>query len=325
MERFVFFAAIAFAVIFAVGTLVDGPDFSIDIDHDGGEAAVVDVATGRLEPQAFAGSALRLRHLAATVSVIPEDRTDFLIEIDNPGGAPMPQVSTEGGQVSIDGQLRGRISDCSNGGARLRGYGALSAEQLPRITIRSPMTLVVSRSGAGTTNIGPAQTVDLDLGGCSAVVVGDVTETLNVEIAGSGDVQAGGAGRLEASVAGSGDVVTGAIANGADIEVAGSGTVTIASLTGELSADAAGSGTITIEGGQIADAKIDVAGSGDVDISAPIQSLQTDIIGSGDVTVNGVVGDLQVDIAGSGRVSVERVTGAVERNVWGSGDVHIGE
>jgi len=327
MERFVFVAAIVAAVIFGIGAVFgNGNGFHFNIDEDGrGSAPITAIVAGRLEPEAFTGSELRLKHLAAVVVIVPEDRTDFLIEIDNPGGTPMPTVSSADGRVIVDGQLRGRISGCEeDGGASLRGYENVTLAQLPRITIRAPRTLDVDRNGAGTTEIGASEALSLDFSGCSTATIADVTGELDLEIAGSGDVRTGAARRLSADIAGSADVIVGAISEGADIDIAGSGSVTIASLSGELSTDAAGSGSVTIQGGAVTIASIDLAGSGDVSITAPVQSLNVAIVGSGDVDVAGVVGEIEADIAGSGGVTAQSVTGEVRKEVWGSGDVVVG-
>lgn len=326
MERFVFFAAIVVAVIFGIVAMARQADWGmhIDVDGGGGVAALVSAEPGRLEPQSHSGEHLRLRHLAARVEIVPEDRTDYLIEIDNPGGAPMPQVSSDGAEVVVDGQLRGRIDDCVAGGADLDGYGTLAAEQLPRITIRAPRSLDLSRGGAGSTTIAAADAVDLDLAGCSTVTLSDVSGALSIELAGDGRVEASAANALKASVAGSGEVRTGAVAAGAEIDVAGSGAVTIASLTGDLSVNAAGSGNAVVAAGEIEEAQIDIAGSGNVAIAAPVARLNVDIVGSGSVDVDAAVGELNADIAGSGVVSADSVSGAVNREVWGSGEVRIG-
>lgn len=327
MERFVFFAAIVVAVILGIAAMTRHADWGmhIDVDGGGGLAALTSAEPGRLEPQALAGERLRLRHLAARVEILPEDRTDFLVEVDNPGGAPMPQVSSDGGVVTVDGQLRGRIDDCIDGGAELDGYGTLTAEQLPRVTIRAPRAVNVSRGGAGDTTIAAADSVDLDASGCGAITVADVVGALSVELAGNGNVRAGAANSLKASIAGSGEVNTGAVAAGAEIDLAGSGMVSIGSLTGDLSVDSAGSGSANVAAGQINEAQLDIAGSGSVTIAAPVASLSVDIVGSGDVDVDAAVGALDASIAGSGDVSVNSVSGTVSREVWGSGEVRIGQ
>jgi hypothetical protein len=333
MERFVFVAAIAIAIIFGIGAVVGGPHFSFHADWDDddgirGTAPIIAVSPGRMEAQTYAGADLRLRHMAAVVTITPEDRTDFAVEIDNSAGRlPMPTVASDGGRLVIDGQLRGRVRDCNGeGGATVRGYGegAFTAADLPRITIRAPRTLRVDRSGAGTTEIGATQELNLDISGCSLTIAGDVAGPLELDVAGSGDVRIGAAQSLNADVAGSAEVNVGAVADGAEIDIAGSGSVTLASLTGSLNADGAGSGSVEVQGGSVSSAEIDLAGSGGVTIAAPVQSLNVSIVGSGDVDVNGVVGDLEAEIAGSGGVSAHSVTGSVRQEVWGSGEVSVG-
>jgi hypothetical protein len=328
MERFVFVAAIVVAVLFALGAMFGGPHFNFDMDFDDARASpVVALAPGRMEPATFAGSSLRLRGVAARVTVIPEDRQDFQIEIDNSAGrAPMPTVNAEGGRVTIDGQLRGRVENClEDGGAELRGYEDITGAQLPAIIVRAPRNIDMDRGGAGMTEIGAAESVRIDLSGCSAITVADVAGELNVDVAGSGEVRAAAARRLNADVAGSGEIHTGAIGESVNVDIAGSGSVTVASLTGDLSADGAGSGNLNIQGGAVTMANIDLAGSGDVNIAAPVQTLQVSIVGSGDVTVDAAVGDVEAEIAGSGGVSVRSVTGSVRQEVWGSGNVRVGQ
>ncbi|MGD9982008.1 MAG: DUF2807 domain-containing protein [Hyphomonadaceae bacterium] len=334
MERFVFVAAIAIAIIFGVGAVFGGANwanFHVDIDDgDGirGTSEIVAVAPGTMAAQSFAGSQLRLRHMAAVVTIIPEDRTDFAVEIDNSAGKlPMPTVAADGGRVLIDGQLRGRVRDCDeDGGASVRGYGEghFAATDMPRITIRAPRALHVDRSGAGTTEIGATQELSLDVSGCSSTTAGDVAGRLEMDVAGSGNVRAGSAHGLNADVAGSADVTVGAVSGDAEVDIAGSGSVTMASLTGGLSADGAGSGSVSVQGGAVTDAEIDLAGSGDVTIAAPVERLNVSIVGSGDVDVNGTVGDIEAEIAGSGSVTAQAVTGSVREESWGSGDVIIG-
>lgn len=328
MERFVFVAAITIAVIFGIGAVFGGPHFNFGWDHDGegGTSAIVDVAPGTMAEEAFAGSDLRIRGAAANITIVPEDRSDFLIAIDNSAGmAPMPLVSVTGNQVLIDGQLRNRVQDCeADGGAELRGYGTLTREQLPTITIRAPRDLIVDRAGAGHTEIGATNSLDLDFSGCGSAALGDVTGDLDIDFAGSGQIRAGAARSVSADIAGSGELMLTTVSAGADFDLAGSGTVTIASLTGDLSADAAGSGNVTVQGGSVGEANIDMAGSGEVQIDAPVQTLIVSMVGSGDVEVTGVVGDLEAEIAGSGNVTARQVTGNVRQEVFGPGEVTIG-
>lgn len=325
MERAVFVIAITFAIIFGVVAIFGGPhmDFDFDVDAHGMEP-VASVAPGRMAAQTFQGADLKIRHAAAVITVTPEDRSDISVEIENPGRAPMPEVSVANNIVTIDGHLRGRVGNCREDGVSLRGYGIVAQADLPRITVHAPRSVNLSVSGAATTNIGAAQAVDASLAGCGATTIGDVAETLKLDLAGSGDVHAGAAHRLDVSLAGSSDVTTGAVADGAEIDIAGSGGVEIASLTGALKSSSAGSGSVDIKGGAVTTANIDLAASGDVDIAAPVQSLDVSIVGSGDVAVTQPVGEIDAEIMGSGSVSAPSVTGSVRKQVMGSGDVNIG-
>lgn len=324
MERFVFIAAVTFAIIFAAVALIGRGHF-IHFDIDAGAAPVVATAPGRMEQQTFSGGSLHVKHAAAHITITPEDRQDFLIEIDNPGHAPMPTVSTEGDEVIVDGQLRGRVGDCrDNGGADLRGYGDLTLEQLPQITVHAPRALVLTLGGGSTTTIGPTQSLNLDFSGCGTAALGDVADNLEIDLAGSGHVQGGAARHVKADVAGSGRVALGTVSEGADLDVAGSGDISIATLNGSLNSDGAGSGNVEVNGGSVTSAEIDLAGSGGVDIHAPVQRLTVSILGSGDVDVEGAVGDLSAEIAGSGSVSATSVSGSVNREVLGSGQVNVG-
>lgn len=327
MERFVFVAAIVIAVIFGIGALVQS-HINFEFDGEGmGTAELVSVAPGVMAQEVYPAARVKVRSAAANVVIVPEDRADIAVEIDNSAGkAPMPSVSVDGDTLVIDGNLRGRIAGCrDDGGANLRGYGEVAGAELPRITIRAPRALRVERAGAGTTEIGASQSLDFDLSGCSDAAVGDVAGAFALDLAGAGDVRAGSAQSFSADIAGAGDVTIGAIAEGANIDIAGAGSVVIASLTGDLVTDAAGAGNITVEAGAVGEANIDMAGSGDIEIKAPVRRLVVSMVGAGDVTVAGEVGDLEAEIAGVGEVNVARVTGSVRQEVHGPGGVHVGQ
>jgi len=334
MERFVFVAAIAIAIMFGAWAAFGGgigSSFHVEWDDDDGgrgTAPVIATSPGSMAAEVFPGTELRIRNIAAIVTITPEDRTDFSVEIDNAAGQlPMPTVTADASRLIIDGQLRGRVRDCGDdGSANVRGYGdgEFEASELPRITIRAPRALHVDRSGAGSTDIGATQSLELEVSGCSTTTAADTAGELTLDIAGSGRVITGSALSLDADIAGSADVTTGAIASGASIDIAGSGSVTMASLTGDLNSDGAGSGDVRINGGAITVANIDLAGSGDVDIAATVQDLDVSIVGSGGVNVSAQVGNIDAEIAGSGSVSAPTATGSVRQEVWGSGSVEIG-
>jgi hypothetical protein len=326
MERFVFVTAIVFAVIYALVQMVGGGhsiSFNIGDMEGGGSDPVIEVSAGQLAAQSFASGGIDIRHAAARIVVTPEDRTDISIEIDNPGRLPMPEIRAEDGDLVVDGQLRGRISECLQEAVDVRGYGVIANPELPLITIRAPRTLNLDIGSGSTLQVGPSQSLEAEFSGCGTAQIGDVAETLAIDFSGSGAVSTGAARALKADVAGSGELRTGAITERADVDLAGSGEIELASLTGALALDSAGSGSLAVRGGAVTDASIDLAGSGNVEIAAPVQNLQVAIVGSGDVNVAGAVGDIDADIAGSGGVNVQSVTGAVRKDVWGSGDVHV--
>ncbi|MGE0741427.1 MAG: DUF2807 domain-containing protein, partial [Hyphomonadaceae bacterium] len=312
-----------------IGAMFGGTQFIFVVVFDGvgRTSPVVALSAGSAAAQDYEGSDLRLRGVAAHVIITPEDRSDIEVAIDNAAGrTPMPLVTVDGGRVLIDGRLRGRISGClEDGGADLRGYEDVAGADLPRITIRTPRDVRIDRGGAGTTEIAASNSVEIELSGCSVATIADTSGQLTVDLAGSGTINAGAARSLDADVAGSGEIHTGAVSEGADLDVAGSGRVAIASLNGDLSADGAGSGNITVAAGALSSADIDLAGSGGVEITAPVEALNVSIVGSGDVTVNGVVGNLEAEIAGSGSVNAQSVTGTVRQEAWGSGTVRVGQ
>src|SRR5262249_34913991 len=153
----------------------------IGVDFDGpGAAPVVQVSPGTMAVQSFAGASIKIKHAAAIVTITPEDRQDFSVQIDNPGHAPMPTGSTEGTEVVIDGNLRGRIGRCHDDNVELRGYDTVSKTDLPHITIHAPRALSADLSGAVYAAIGATQSFNGDFAGCGDSTVADVAEQLKL-------------------------------------------------------------------------------------------------------------------------------------------------
>jgi hypothetical protein len=322
MERFVFVTAIVVAVGYAIVAMVSS---HIGVDFDGpGASPVVQVSPGTMQPRTFAGTELEIRHAAALVTVTPEDRQDYSIQIDNPGHAPMPTVSVDDGHIIIDGNLRGRIGDCSKDGVELRGYSTVARADLPHITVHAPRALNTGFSGAVFGEIGPSQSIDGSFSGCGESTVADVAGVLKVSLAGSGAVRAGSAQGLEANLSGSGEISTATITGAAESNISGSGSITIATLNGSLTDNSSGSGDVQVQGGSISTADINLVGSGGARIGAPVQNLKVSGLGSGDVEVTAAVHDVDADLVGSGDVTVASVTGNVTRHSVGSGTVVVG-
>lgn len=329
MERLVFYGAAIAAVLAALAFFARDQLGSFhygDFDDFGAPEEVLAVAAEQRPPQTYAAAELDIVHAALRLTIIPEDRADIIVEIDNPGRAPTPEITLQQGVLQLDGRLRGRIENCSTNGApvRLRGYGEVTAEDLPRVTVRTPRAVVADIGGASVTEIGAASSLDLSVSGCGVTTIADVEGALDLDVAGVGGVSAGAAQSLDLDLAGTAKVRTGAIAAGASLSVTGTGEALLGSLTGALDAESTGVGDIVIEGGAITTADITLAGPGSARIAAPIERLHAELFGPGRVDVDATVGDLDVQIAGPGNIHVRAVTGNQNKEVWGPGAVIIG-
>lgn len=276
------------------------------------------LASAAMASAAQAGE-VEIRNAVARVVVIPEDRTDVQVTVDQgASGLPAIEVRRRGDNVIIEGGLRRRIQNCrsddfvadptqmpSGVSVDVRNHGRVEMAQAPLIVIRTPMNVDIDADGAVWGAIGRANSVELGAGGCGDWSVANVENGLSVAIGGSGDVRTGSAQALEAAVGGSGDVRTGPVSS-ADLAIGGSGDITVASIDGSADIAIGGSGEVRINGGR-----------------AP--ALDIAIGGSGTVIFAGEAGDVDATIAGSGDIRISRVTGRVERVVLGSGDIRIGE
>jgi hypothetical protein len=109
----------------------------------------------------------------------------------------------------------------------------------------------------------------------------------------------------------------------AKIELGGTGKIDIASVTGELSIDMGGSGKITA--GPTGSVKADIAGSGDAQFGNIGGGLSLDIAGSGDVTAAHVNGPVHIDIAGSGSVRIaDGIADPLHVDIMGAGNLYFG-
>jgi hypothetical protein len=336
MERFVIGAAIFAAVAIAAGgyfghAISDGEgSFSFEIDGESrGGSAKGTGAPSTVPAARFNGSELQIRNAVAVLKVIPEDRTDFAVEIVNPGVLATPTVKVDGGDVIVDGGISHRRASCrTEAGAKMfqvSGVGAVALAQAPTITVRAPRDLKVSIGGAVDSDIGASTSAELSFSGCGDSKIGDVAGALEIDASGSGDIAAGAARSAKISVAGSGDATVGAIGGALEVDLAGSGGVTAASAAGPLEISIAGSGGVTVASGAMGDAEVSIAGSGDVSLVGDVQRLEVSIAGSGDVDVRGKAASVDASIMGSGDVTVAEVSGGVQKSVMGSGNVQIGK
>lgn len=281
---------------------------------------------------------VRVRHAAARMVVIVEDRADIAVEIE-PGtaGLPTPAVTRVGGEVRIDGNLgRNAIRNCQSRPAdarqpgegasvEVRDRGRIALSAAPLIVVRTPPTVKVSTSNSavfGAVGRG-ATSIELASGGCGDWTVANTAGTMDLSVGGSGSMRAGTSGRLEAAIGGSGTITAGAT-NDLDASIGGSGTVVVASVTGSVDAAIGGSGDIRINGGRPSSIDASIGGSGDIVIQGDAGSLDASIAGGGEITVTGTVSSLDASLVGGGNVNVGRVTGSVSQSVMGGGRVRIG-
>lgn len=266
-------------------------------------------------------ASVEIKHAAARVTVIPENRNDVKVEFVTTNPALPLQVSNRGDRVIVDGDLRRRIRDCHGlhwnidvGGKKSRGDSAVSVtvrgvgrvrwDDLPQIVVRTPMDSRVGASGAVFGSVGRSASLDLDNAGCGDWTIANVAGGATVDIAGSGDTRMGSARDLRVRIAGSGDVDVTHVAGPANIDIAGSGDVHLASVAGSLDVDIAGSGDVKVDGGRATSMDVNIAGSGDVDFGGAAQTLKASIAGSGDVRAGSVAGGVSKSVLGSGSVYV---------------------
>lgn len=119
-----------------------------------------------------------------------------------------------------------------------------------------------------------------------------------------------------------GDTTIGEVTE-AELAIAGSGDISLARATGKVEASIAGSGSITT--GDTGAASVEIAGGGDVIMGVISGGLEIDVAGSGEVNVKSVNGEVDIDVAGSGDVRIESGNANPFRvDIAGSGDVRFG-
>ena len=162
---------------------------------------------------------------------------------------PILKTEVENGKLKIyfsenvrdSDNIKIKVTGPSFDGLDLAGSGTIRA----MTAVKSPkMDVDVSGSGNVYLMQGDFGDINCDISGSGGIELGGVTNTLDVDVAGSGEVKA-----------------KDLIANILDAEVAGSGTITC-HVTQTLKADIAGSGEVFYLGEPSVDA--DVSGSGKV-------------------------------------------------------------
>jgi len=103
----------------------------------------------------------------------------------------------------------------------------------------APLTLEAS---SVTARFGRVQSANVSLAGSGRVTFGAIRDQLDIDIAGSGHVEAPSASAAQVEIAGGGEVLLGNIQKGLSVDIAGAGDVKAASINGSLDVEVAGSG-----------------------------------------------------------------------------------
>jgi hypothetical protein len=269
--------------------------------------AIAALAFGAFAAQAAqASTEVELRHAAARVVVIPENRPDVALVVSY-GSTTLPKimVHTEGNKLVADGKLDMHSMSCRDNGVSVAGFGDVSAANLPLVTIRVPLDAKVSLGGGTYGEVGASKSLEFDAGGCGTWKLGDV------------------AGKGEINIGGSGTVSAGSISD-AEVNIGGSGNFHARNI-GRLEGNIGGHGDIDADAIN-GDSEINIGGSGNVNLAGGMSpKMEVNVAGSGHVTFGGEVHDLEVNIVGSGDVHVKKVTGNVSKSVMGSGNIVIGQ
>ncbi len=171
-------------------------------------------------------------------------------------------------------------------------------------TIGDTMGNLDFSANATKSKIGKLKSAKIELDGSGQVDMSQVTGPLNIEIDGSGRVNAGDVQSVHAELNGSGDAVLGAVHGPLHLEVAGSGNLTATKVNGPV--------------------KIEIAGAGSVKIADGLADpFHVEIAGSGDVFFGGLAVDPHIEALGSGKVRIHAIRGKL--NSEGMANVRIGD
>ncbi len=255
---------------------------------------------------ATAATEVELKDMAAKVVVQPENRADVELKVVY-GNAKVPviMVHTENDTFIADGKLWHKNLNCRDNGVAIDGMGTVAQADLPTVYIKVPMDAKVSAGGATFGTLGASSTLEFSQGGCGDWKLGDVAGKSEVNIGGSGNVNAGGAGDAEINIGGSGNYTGTSVAK-MEANIGGNGDIDIARINGDGEVNIGGSGNVKVDDGAMS-------------------RMEVNIAGSGDVRFGGTAGELEVNIVGSGDVRVKAVTGNVSKTVLGSGHIIIGQ
>lgn len=266
------------------------------------------VCASALVPAGARAAELVLEGLVARVTVLPEARSDFAVEV-RPGSGSLPSVtiSREGGRTLLTSGVE--VGACTRVDGRmrvgLRDGSQAEMSEAPDVIIHAPRAFSLSGDNSGLIGqIGPAEDLDISQSGCAFWDVANVAGTLRAEMSGGARLTAGTSRSALLGASGGAAITTGAVAD-LVAEASGGGAIRVASVSGAAEATASGGGRIEIESGQ---------GS----------TLRAHASGGGRIVHRGEVAALHATASAGGQIEVFQVENVVSRFVSAGGQVVVG-
>lgn len=173
-----------------------------------------------------------------------------------------------------------------------RGSDVAVEDFIGNAAIGDTMGNLTFSANATKSKIGKVKDAKIELEGSGQVDMAQVFGALNIEIDGSGRVNAGDVKSVHAELNGSGDAAIGSINGPLHLEIAGSGSLTATKVNGPVKIEIAGAGSVKIADGVADPFKVEIAGSGDVFFGGLAVNPSIDAFGSGKVKLHAIKGKL---------------------------------
>ncbi len=273
--------------------------------------AVLAAGAAALAAPAFAeGATVRLEHLAARVTIIPEARANITAEVTAGKTMARPQLHVSGAELTVEGDMpNARLHNCrvSEHGKSLNfGFWSRTrAEDLPQVTLHVPQDVTIVANGAIIGDIGSLHSLRLRQERCGGWHVGDVSDRFSLELQGLGDIDAGAVGDAEVDAQGLGDIRIRST-KGLKVRLDGMGDVRVDEVSGPVTAALAGLGDLKIKGGHAT-------------------SFNATLDGMGDITFGGTADTVDASADGMGSIRIAHATGDVHKNASGFSHITVGK
>jgi hypothetical protein len=267
------------------------------------------ICAGAAFPSGARAAELVLDALVARITIVPEVRADFAVEVQA-GSERLPPVTVtqEGGRASLTNGVE--VGACVGSGDHmrvgLRGGSQVEMSEAPEITIRAPRAFSVSGTESGLVGrIGPADDLRMTQSGCSRWDVAAVTDALHADFS-AGARLAAEAGDTMVLRASAGAVIAAGAAHDLMAEASAGAEIHIESVSGSAEATVASGGRIEIEGGETA-------------------ILRADASTGGQISHGGSVGALHATATIGAQIVVSEAESVASRSVSIGGQISVGD